>query len=114
MTTQDVEDVIKDFDDEWKKSLEDATVLPTGTAQTDPVDKGKDKEGSQMKDTTEVPSSAQKRKDAEEVPLDAPKKKKSKASKLALETILTDDDYEQIAIKLKEETQDSFQTMQTS
>ena len=45
MTMQDVEDVIKDFDDEWKKALEDATALPTETAQTDPVDKGKGKEG---------------------------------------------------------------------
>ena len=65
-----------------------------------------------MKDTTEVPSSAQKRKDAEEVPLDAPKKKKSKASKPALVTALTDNDYDQIATRLKEEMKDSFQVMQ--
>ena len=31
MITQDVEDVIKEFDEEWKKALEDATTLPPGT-----------------------------------------------------------------------------------
>ena len=76
MTAQDVKDVIKDFDDEWKKALEDATALPTETTQTDPVDKGKDKEGPQMKDTAEGPPSAQKRKDVEEETLGAPKRKK--------------------------------------
>ena len=114
MTVQDFKDVIKDFDDEWKKALEDATALPTGTTQTDPVDKGKDKEGPQMKDTAEGPPSAQKRKDAEEEPIEAPKRKKSKASKPALETALTDDDYEQIAARLKEEMKDSFEAMQLS
>ena len=65
-----------------------------------------------MKDTVEGPPSAQKRKDAEEEPIEAPKRKKSKASKLALETALTDDDYEQIAARLKEEMKDSFEAMQ--
>ena len=32
MTAQDVEDVIKDFDEEWKKELEYATAPPAGTA----------------------------------------------------------------------------------
>ena len=43
MTAKDVEDVIKDFGDEWKQALEDTTPLPSGTAQKDPSDKGKDK-----------------------------------------------------------------------
>ena len=67
-----------------------------------------------MKDTAEVPPLAQKRKDAEEEPLEAPKRKKSKASKPALETALTDNDYEQIATILKEEMKDSFEEMQLS
>ena len=32
MTVQDVTDVIKDFDDEWKQALEDTTAPPSGTA----------------------------------------------------------------------------------
>ena len=36
MTAQDVEDVIKDFDEKWKKALEDAIALPPSTTQTDP------------------------------------------------------------------------------
>ena len=46
MTSQDVADVIKDFNDDWKQALEDTTVPPLGTTQTDPSDKGKEKEGS--------------------------------------------------------------------
>ena len=65
-----------------------------------------------MTDTIEVPSSTQKRKDAEEVPLDTSKKKKLKSSKPALVTVLTDDDYDQITTRLKEEMKDSFEAMQ--
>ena len=47
MTVQDVEDVIKGFDEEWKKVLEDATVgnVPADTAPIDPLDKGKGQVG---------------------------------------------------------------------
>ena len=116
MTVQDVEDVIKDFDKEWKKALEDAASgnLPIGTAQRDPGDKGKDKAGSKKTDTVEVPPQAQKRKDVEEVPPKAPNKKKTKALKPTTETALTEDDYDLIVAILKEEMRDSFQAMQTS
>ena len=115
MTAQDVEDVIKGFDEEWKKVLEDATVLPPGSAQTDPSDKGKDKVASQTKDTAEAPPLTQKRKDAEEVSLGAPKKKKkTKASKEPTETVLKEDDYEFIATRLQDAMKESFQAMQKS
>ena len=47
MTAQDVEDTIKDFDEEWKKALEDAIAgnVQTDTAPLGPLDKGKDKVG---------------------------------------------------------------------
>ena len=63
MTAHDVEDVIKYFDEEWKKALEDATVgtLPAETAPIDPLDKGKDKVGFKRKDAVEVPPAAQKK-----------------------------------------------------
>ena len=103
MTAQDVEDVIKDFDEEWKKALEDATAgnLLADTAPLDPLDKGKDKVGSKRKDALEVPPVAQKR-------------EKFKASKPTIETTLTEDDYDLIAARLKKEMRDSFQAMQTS
>ena len=102
MTAQDVEDVIKDFDEEWKKELEYATAgtIPTDTAPTDPLDKGKDKVGSKRKDAVEVPPAAR-------------KKKKFKASNPATHIALTEDDYDLIAARLKEEMWDSFQVMQT-
>ena len=64
MTAQDVEDVIKDFNEEWKKALEyvPAGNVPTETAPIDPSDKGKDKVGSKRKDPVEVPPEAQKNK----------------------------------------------------
>ena len=67
MTMQDVEDVIKDFDEEWKKALEDATVgnVTTDTAPLGPLDKGKGQAGVKRKDPVEVPPAAQKRKHAE-------------------------------------------------
>ena len=71
-------------------------------------------EAQKKKDAQEVPPEAQKKKDAEEVPLDAQKRKKSKATKPTLETALTDDDYDHIAARLKEEMKDTFQAMQTS
>ena len=71
MTAQDVEDVIKDFDDEWRQALEDITALPSGTAQTDPSDKGKDKVETQTQDTAQVPLLGEKRKDPPQVPPEA-------------------------------------------
>ncbi len=63
MTAQDVEDVIKGFDDEWTKALEDATsdIVPVDTAPLDPKDKEKGKVGFKSKDA-EVPSAAPKKK----------------------------------------------------
>ena len=46
--------------------------------------------------------------DEEELPLDGPKKKKYKASKPHVETKLTDDDYEQIAARIRDEMSDTF------
>ena len=106
MTVQDIEYVIKYFDEEWKKALEDTTAgtIPTDTAPLDPLDKGKDKVGSKRKDAVEVPPVAQKRKDAVEVPPAAQKRKKFKASKPTTQTALKEDDYDM---------RDSFQVMQT-
>ena len=68
-----------------------------------------------MQDTAEVPLPGEKRKDPEEAPLESPtKKKKQKATRLPLKTALTDDDYEQIAARLKDEMDDTFQAMQAS
>ena len=58
-----------------------------------------------------MPPEAQKTKDAEEETPEAPKRKKSKATKSTLETALTDDDYDQIVARLKEEMRDTFQAM---
>ena len=65
------------------------------------MDKGKDKVGFKRKDAVEVPPAAQKR-------------KKFKALNPTTETALTEDDYDQIAARLKEDMRDSFQAMQTS
>ena len=65
--------------------------------------------GSQTQDTAEVPPLGEKRKDPEEAPLESPtKKKKQKTTKLPLKTALTDDDYEQIAARLRDEMTDTF------
>ena len=62
-----------------------------------------------------MPLPGEKRKDPEEAPLEsATKKKKQKATKLPLKTALTDDDYKQIAARLKDEMDDTFQAMQAS
>ena len=87
MTAQDVEDVIKDFDEEWKKAFEDAIALPLGITQTDPSDKGKGKVGFKRKDAVEVPPVAQ-------------KKKKFKFSMPTIETTLTEDEHDLIAVRL--------------
>ena len=52
MTAQEVEDVIKSFDDDMKKAYEDATsgIVPVDTAPLDPKDKGKEKVGFKRKD----------------------------------------------------------------
>ena len=71
MTVKDVKGVIKDFDDNWKQALEDTTPLPSGTAQTHPSDKGKDKVETQTQDTTQVPLPGEKRKYPLQVPLEA-------------------------------------------
>ena len=80
MIAQDVEDVIKDFDEEWKKALEDATAgnVPTDTTPLGPLDKGKGQAGVKRKDPVEVPPAAQKRKDVEEVPQRHQRRKNSK------------------------------------
>ena len=57
---------------------------------------------------------AQRTKNGEEGTPKAQKRKKYKATKPALETTLTDDDYEQIVARLKEEMSDTFQVIQTS
>ena len=103
MTAQDVEDVIKYFDEAWYKALEDATAgnLPADTAPIDPLDKGKGQVGVKRKDVVEVPPVA-------------PKKEKVKSSMPTIETALTEDNYDLIASRLKEEMWDSFQAMQTS
>ena len=113
MIAQDVEDVIKEFDEEWKKALEDATArnIPIDTALIDPLDKGKGQAGVKRKDVVEVPPAAQKRKDTVDMPPLAPKRKKSKASKPTTETTLKEDDYDLITSRLKEEMRDSFQAM---
>ena len=64
MTAKDVEDVIKDFGDDWNQALEDTTPLPSGTTQTDASNKGKDKVETQMQDTAQVPLRGEKRKDS--------------------------------------------------
>ena len=51
--------------------LEDTTPLPSGTAQTDPSDKGKDKVETQTPDTAQVPLPREKRKDSQQVPPEA-------------------------------------------
>ena len=116
MTAHDVEDVIKGFDEEWKKALEDSIAgnVTIDTAPLGPIDKGKGQVGVKRKDAEEVTPVAQKRKYPVDVPPLAPKRKKFKASKPTTQTTLTEDDYDLIVARLKEEMQDSFQAMQTS
>ena len=127
MTVKDVEDIVKDFDDEWKKAFEDTTPLPSDTAQRDPSDKGKDKVETQTQETAEVPPPGQKRKYLQQVPPEAQmtkdgeegtpgaqKKKKHKATKLPSKTALTKDDYELIATRMHDTLKDSFEVMETS
>ena len=83
-----------------------------GSKRKDPVEVPP--EAQKKKDAQEVSPEAQKQNDTEEVPPDEHKRKKSKATKPTLETALTDDDYDQIAARLKEEMKDTFQVMQTS
>ena len=64
--------------------------------------------GVKRKDVVKVPPVAQKRKDAVDVPPLAQKRKKFKASKPTIEAALKEDDYDLIAVRLKEEMQDSF------
>ena len=91
MTAQDVEDVIKGFDVEWTKALEDATsgIVPVDTTLLDPKDKGKGKIGFKRKDA-EAPLAAQK------------KKKKVKFATPPAEATMTDDEYDLIASRLQE------------
>ena len=103
MIVQDVEYVIKDFDEEWKKALEDATAgnVPAETTPIDPLGKGKGQMGFKRKDAVEVPPAAQKR-------------KKVKSSIPTTQTALIEDEYDLIVARLQEEMRDSFQAMQTS
>ena len=55
MTVQDVENVIRGFDDQWREEYEDTTPIPAETAQTGPPEKGKDKLDTEAHQTTEVP-----------------------------------------------------------
>ena len=66
------------------------------------------------KDPHQVPLEAQMTKDGEEGTPEVHKRKKKKATKLPLKTALTDDDYEQIVARLKDEMEDTFQAMQAS
>ena len=54
MTAQDIEGIIKDFDAQWKQEYEDTTPLQSDTAQTDPVDKGKDRVDTQTQDVEDT------------------------------------------------------------
>ena len=80
MTAQDVEYVIKDFGEEWKKALEDVAAgnSPTNTPPIDQLGKGKYKVGSKRKDPVEVPLEAHKKKDAQEVSPEAQEKNDTK------------------------------------
>ena len=66
MTIQDVENVIKGFDDQWRQEYEDTTPLPMETDQTDSPKRGKEKLDTQAQGTTEVPPPRDKRKDLPE------------------------------------------------
>ena len=70
--------------------------------------------GEKRKDPQQVPPEVQTTKDGEEGTPEVQKRKKQKATKLPLKTALTDDDYEQIAVRLKDEMDDTFQAMQAS
>ena len=66
MTMQEVENVIKGFDDQWRNEYEDTTPLPMETDQTGPPEKGKDKLDTQAHQTKEVPPQGKKKRDAPE------------------------------------------------
>ena len=53
-------------------------------------------------------------KDGEQVTPEAHKRKKTKATKLPSDTILTEDDYELIAMRMHDALKDSFEAMHTS
>ena len=76
MTAQDIENVIKGFDDQWRQEYEDTMPLPMETAQTDPPEKGKEKLDTQAQGTTEVPPPREKRKDLPEESAETPMTKK--------------------------------------
>ena len=63
MTMQDVENVIKGFDDQWRNEYEDTTPLPMETDQTGPPETGKDPLDTEAHQTTEVPLQGQKKRD---------------------------------------------------
>ena len=64
--------------------------------------------GEKRKYPQQVPPETQMTKDGKEGTPEAQKRKKQKATKLPLKTPLTDDDYEQIAARLKDEMNDTF------
>ena len=101
MIAQDIEGIIKDFDDQWKQEFEYTTPLQLDTAQTNPFDKNKDK----------VETKTQ---DAEDLLEEEPKKKKQKVTKPSGEIKLTPHDYEQIAARIKDRMSDTFQVMRAS
>ena len=108
MNAQEIEDVIKGFNDEMTKALEDAIsgIVPVDTAPfedigpLDPVDKGKGKVGGKRK-TTEGTSAA------------AKKKKKVTIAPTPPEVAMTEDEYDLIAARIQEQMNKRFNAMQT-
>ena len=98
MTVQDIKGIIKDFDDQWKQEYEDTTPLQSNTAQTDPVDKGKDRVETQTQDIEDT---------SEEEPM----KKKMKVTNPSGEIKLTANDYDQIIVRIRDRMSDTFQVM---
>ena len=92
MTAQEVEDVIKAFDDDMKKAYEDAIsgIVLVDIAPLDPADKGKEKVGF-------------KRKDAEGPSAPAKKKKKKVTIVEPQEPTMTQDEYNLITVRIQEQ-----------
>ena len=114
MTAQDVENVIRGFDNQWQQEYEDTTPLPTGSAETDPMEKGKDKMDTQAAGTEEAPLPGVKRKKPAGGPAEVAttkKKKKHKATKPASQATLTDEDYELIATRTSDVLKDTLDAM---
>ena len=127
MTVQDVENVIRGFDDQWREEYEDTTPILAETAQTGPPEKGKDKLDTEAHQTTEVPLHGQKKRDVPKESATTPStkdgsqettttqgRKKQKTSKPTLKTALTEDDYELITTRTCDTLKDSFDEVKQS